>query len=134
MSDFNSLTASELGHMIGQGKIDPVELTEYFISQIELSPIGEKVYSTVTSQLALDQAKESRERAKLGRRLSSLDGVPISWKDLFDIKGYPCEAGSELLVGRHADKNCEVYNFAESQGLICLGKTHMSEQIGRAHV
>ena len=38
MSDFNSLTASELGHMIGQGKIDPVELTEYFISQIELSP------------------------------------------------------------------------------------------------
>ena len=46
MSDFNSLTASELGHMIGQGKIDPVELTEYFISQIELSPIGEKVYST----------------------------------------------------------------------------------------
>ena len=45
MSDFNSLTASELGHMIGQGKIDPVELTEYFISQIELSPIGEKVYS-----------------------------------------------------------------------------------------
>jgi len=127
MSDFNTLTASELGHMIGQGKIDPVELTEYFISQIELSPIGEKVYSTVTSQLALDQAKESRERAKLGRRLSSLDGVPVSWKDLFDIKGYPCEAGSELLVGRHADKNCEVYNFAESQGLICLGKTHMSE-------
>ena len=27
MSDFNSLTASELGYMIGQGKIDPVELT-----------------------------------------------------------------------------------------------------------
>ena len=84
-------------------------------------------YSTVTSQLALDQAKESRERAKLGTRLSSLDGVPISWKDLFDIKGYPCEAGSELLAGRYADKNCEVYKFAEAQGLICLGKTHMSE-------
>ena len=78
MSDFNSLTASELGHMIGQGKIDPVELTEYFISRIELSPIGEKIYTTVTSQLALDQAKEARERARLGRRLSSLDGVPIS--------------------------------------------------------
>jgi Asp-tRNA(Asn)/Glu-tRNA(Gln) amidotransferase A subunit family amidase len=34
MSDFNSLTASELGDMIGQGKIDPVELTEHFLSQI----------------------------------------------------------------------------------------------------
>ena len=127
MSDFNSLTASELGDLIGKGEIDPVELTEYFISQIELSPIGEKIYSTVTSQLALQQAKDSKIRAQLGRRLSSLDGVPISWKDLFDIKGYPCEAGSDLLAGRLANKNSKVYNFAEAHGLICLGKTHMSE-------
>ena len=127
MSEFNSLTASELGDLIGKGEIDPVELTEYFISQIDLSPIGKKIYSTVTSQLALEQAKDSKIRAKLGRRLSSLDGVPISWKDLFDITGYPCEAGSDLLAGRLASKNAKVYNFAEAHGLICLGKTHMSE-------
>ena len=127
MSDFNSLTASELGDLIGQGEIDPVELTEHFLSRIETSPIGKKVYSTVTSQLALEQAKDAKKRAISGRRLSSLDGVPISWKDLFDIEGYPCEAGSELLAGRLANQNCEVYNLAEAQGLICLGKTHMSE-------
>ena len=127
MSDFNSLTSSELGDMIGQGEIDPVELTEHFLSRIEASPIGKKIYSTVTSQLALEQAKDAKKRAISGRRLSSLDGVPISWKDLFDIKGYPCEAGSELLAGRLANQNCEVYNLAEAQGLICLGKTHMSE-------
>mgnify|MGYP001167080857 FL=1 len=127
MSDLNSLTASELGDMIGQGEIDPVELTEHFLSRIEASLIGKKIYSTVTSQLALEQAKDAKKRAILGRRLSSLDGVPISWKDLFDIKGYPCEAGSELLAGRLANQNCEVYNLAEAQGLICLGKTHMSE-------
>ena len=127
MSDFNSLTASELGDLIGQGEIDPVELTEHFLSRIETSPIGKKIYSTVTSQLALEQAKDAKKRAISGRRLSSLDGVPISWKDLFDIKGYPCEAGSELLAGRLANQNCEVYDLAEAQGLICIGKTHMSE-------
>jgi len=127
MSDFNSLTASELGDMIGQCQIDPVELTEHFLSQIELSQIGRKIYSTVTSKLALEKAKASKRRADLGHRLSSLDGVPISWKDLFDISGYPCEAGSELLAGRLAIKNSKVYNFAEAHGLICLGKTHMSE-------
>ena len=127
MSDFNSLTASELGDLIGQGEIDPVELTEHFLSRIETSPIEKKIYSTVTSQLALEQAKDAKKRAISGRRLSSLDGVPISWKDLFDIEGYPCEAGSELLAGRLANQNCEVYNLAEAQGLICLGKTHMSE-------
>ena len=44
MSDLNSLTASELGDMIGQGEIDPVELTEHFLSRIEASPIGKKIY------------------------------------------------------------------------------------------
>ena len=127
MSDFNSLTASKMGDLIGIGEIDPVELTEHFISQIELSPIGKKIFTTVTSKLALDQAKDSKIRADLGRRLSSLDGVPISWKDLFDIKGFHCEAGSDLLAGRLANKNSKVYNFAEAHGLICLGKTHMSE-------
>ena len=48
MSDFNSLTASELGDLIGKGEIDPVELTEHYLSQIELSPIGRKIYSTVS--------------------------------------------------------------------------------------
>ena len=62
MTDFNSLTASQLGDMIGQGKIDPVELTEHFLSQIELSPIGRKIYSTVTFKLALEQAKDSKKR------------------------------------------------------------------------
>ena len=127
MSDFNSLTASELGDLIGKGEIDTVELTEHFLSQIELSPVGRKIYSTVTYQLALEQAKASKKRADIGGRLSSLDGVPISWKDLFDINGQPCEAGSELLAGRMANKNATVYNFAEAHGLICLGKTHMSE-------
>ena len=127
MSDFNSLTASELGDLIGKGEIDTVELTEHFLSQIELSPVGRKIYSTVTYHLALEQAKASKKRSDIGRRLSSLDGVPISWKDLFDINGYPCEAGSELLAGRMANKNSTVYNIAEAHGLICLGKTHMSE-------
>ena len=42
MSDFSSLTASELGDMIGQCQIDPIELTERFLSEIELSSIGKK--------------------------------------------------------------------------------------------
>ena len=127
MSDFNSLTASELGDMIGQGKVDPVDLTEYFLSQITASSFAEKIYSTITPELAKEQAIDAKRRAEVGRRLSSLDGVPISWKDLYDIKGYPCEAGTDLLAGRIANKNSKVYEFAEAHGLICLGKTHMSE-------
>jgi aspartyl-tRNA(Asn)/glutamyl-tRNA(Gln) amidotransferase subunit A len=36
----------------------------------------------------LKEANAAEIRAKTNNRLSLLDGVPISWKDLFDSKGY----------------------------------------------
>jgi aspartyl-tRNA(Asn)/glutamyl-tRNA(Gln) amidotransferase subunit A len=53
--------------------------------------------------------------------------VPISWKDLFDTAGVATEAGSKLLAGRIPDTDAEVQQNATHQGLICLGKTHMTE-------
>jgi aspartyl-tRNA(Asn)/glutamyl-tRNA(Gln) amidotransferase subunit A len=66
-------------------------------------------------------------RAKMGLRRGLLDGVPISWKDLFDSAGVATEAGSALLAGRVPDRDAEVLARATHQGLVCLGKTHMSE-------
>jgi aspartyl-tRNA(Asn)/glutamyl-tRNA(Gln) amidotransferase subunit A len=60
-------------------------------------------------------------------RRGLLDGVPISWKDLFDSAGTPTEAGSRLLEGRVPETDAEVLARATRAGLVCLGKTHMSE-------
>ncbi|NJS40390.1 MAG: amidase [Rhodobacteraceae bacterium] len=56
-----------------------------------------------------------------------LDGVPISWKDLFDTAGIVTEAGSALLKHRTPTRDAAVLETATLQGLVCLGKTHMSE-------
>jgi aspartyl-tRNA(Asn)/glutamyl-tRNA(Gln) amidotransferase subunit A len=56
-----------------------------------------------------------------------LDGVPISWKDLFDTAGIATEAGSALLKNRTPARDAAVLATATLQGLVCLGKTHMSE-------
>ena len=53
--------------------------------------------------------------------------MPISWKDLFDSAGIATEAGSRLLEGRVPDADAEVLARATRAGLVCLGKTHMSE-------
>jgi len=66
-------------------------------------------------------------RAKAGFRKGLLDGVPISWKDLFDTAGVATEAGSALLKGRTPARDATVLETATLQGLVCLGKTHMSE-------
>ncbi len=51
----------------------------------------------------------------------------MSWKDLYDTAGIATEAGSKLLEGRVPDRDAVVLRAATAMGLVCLGKTHMSE-------
>ena len=69
----------------------------------------------------------ARDRARAGQRRSPLDGVPVSWKDLFDTAGVATQAGSALLEGRVPARDAAVLRNATAAGLVCLGKTQMSE-------
>jgi aspartyl-tRNA(Asn)/glutamyl-tRNA(Gln) amidotransferase subunit A len=121
------MTAAELGREIGKGRIHPVELTEAFLDQIESHPLAPRIYARATPARARGEAMAAASRAKAGLRKGVLDGVPISWKDLFDSAGIATEAGSALLKGRSPDRDATVLETATLQGLVCLGKTHMSE-------
>lgn len=120
-------TASDLGRMIDAGKVSPLELTETYLAAIEAHPLANRIYARTTHARALDEAKAATVRAIAGTRVGPLDGVPISWKDLFDTAGTGTEAGSAFLKDRVPDKDAEVLKNATHAGLICLGKTHMSE-------
>ncbi|MDN5786383.1 amidase [Pseudorhodobacter sp.] len=121
------MTAADLGRGIAAGKINPMELTEAFLDAIERHPEAKRIYTRTTPRRARSMSIAASDRAKAGRRIGLLDGVPLSWKDLFDAAGAPCEAGSALLAGRVPEVDAEVLATATAQGLVCLGKTHMSE-------
>lgn len=127
MSDWLMMNAADLGRAIGTGEIDPVELTQHYLEAIERHALRDRIYARVTSERAMVEAAAASTRAKSGHRLSPLDGVPISWKDLFDTAGVVTEAGSALLKGRVPERDARVLANATANGLICLGKTHMSE-------
>ena len=122
-----NLTAADLGRDIGRGRINPVELTEFFLDQIAANPLAPRIYARTTAARARDEAMGAAARAKSGQRRGLLDGVPISWKDLFDTAGVETEAGSALLRGRIPAVDAAVLITATREGLVCLGKTHMSE-------
>ena len=94
------MTAADLGRQIERGKIHPVELTEHFLDAIAAHPLGPRIYARTTETRARGEAMGAASRAKAGLRRGPLDGVPLSWKDLFDTAGTPTEAGSALLKGR----------------------------------
>lgn len=121
------MSATELGQGIGAEEIDPVALTETYLAAIHAHPEHHRIYAHLTPARALAEAKAARNRAQTRQRRSILDGVPISWKDLFDSAGTATEAGSALLAGRVPDQDAVVLRNATEAGLVCLGKTHMSE-------
>jgi aspartyl-tRNA(Asn)/glutamyl-tRNA(Gln) amidotransferase subunit A len=122
-----AMTAMDLGREIGAGRITPVELTEAFLDAIETAPEAARIYARITPGRARAEAMAAHDRAKAGLRQSPLDGVPLSWKDLFDTAGIATEAGSALLKGRVPARDAVVVDRATRAGTICLGKTHMSE-------
>ncbi|MEM9228022.1 MAG: amidase family protein [Pseudomonadota bacterium] len=120
-------TASELGRAIGAGNLDPVDLTEAMLDTIQAHPASQEIYARVTPERARSEAAAARARAAEGTRRGPLDGVPISWKDLFDSAGTATEGGTRMLKGRVPDRDARVLANATDAGLICLGKTHQTE-------
>ncbi|SLN35596.1 amidase [Pseudooctadecabacter jejudonensis] len=127
MQDWLWATAADLGRGIGAGDIDPVDLCEVYLAAIEAHPHRDRIYARVTADRARVEAAAASDRARAGRRVSPLDGVPVSWKDLFDTAGVATEAGTALMAGRVPQNDAEVLRAATAAGLVCLGKTHMSE-------
>jgi aspartyl-tRNA(Asn)/glutamyl-tRNA(Gln) amidotransferase subunit A len=119
--------AAELGRGIEAGDICPVALSEAFLEAAEGHPHRDRIYARLMPQQALDAAVSARSRARAGLRRGPLDGVPVSWKDLFDTAGVRTEAGTALLKGRVPAEDATVVARLTRAGLPPLGKTHMTE-------
>ncbi|MBY6157498.1 amidase [Pseudooceanicola nitratireducens] len=127
MDEWRWMTAADLGRGIAAGDIDPEALCEVFLTAIEAHERRDRIYARLTPDRARAEARAAAIRARAGTRKSPLDGVPVSWKDLFDTAGVATEAGSALLEGRVPDRDAHVLAVASAHGLVCLGKTHLSE-------
>ena len=127
MVDPLKMSASELGEAFENNLVDPVEVLEAFFDAIQKNTLTDRIYVEVTKARAVGEAEDSLKRQKFNARTGPLDGVPVSWKDLFDIAGYQTAAGSDLLKGRIPESDCAILKLASINGLVTLGKTHMSE-------
>lgn len=120
-------TAAGIALAYRSGEAGPVELTECLLERIAKAG-GDNVFITVSAERARAEARKAQDRYEVGEMLSPLDGVPVAWKDLFDVAGTPTTAGSRLLGGgsaKTADAPC-VANAAAA-GMVSVGKLNMTE-------
>lgn len=122
-----NFSAADLGRAFDAGTMCPVHVAESYLDAIEQHPMGQRIYARTTRARALTEAMAARSRARSGTRLGPLDGVPVSWKDLFDTAQVATESGTALLRNRVPEADCEVLRVMTALGTVCLGKTHMTE-------
>lgn len=117
-------TALAIGRALHNGDIDPVALTQHSLNRAGAS---DAVFISLTPDRALAEAEAAARRHRLGIPLSPLDGVPLAWKDLFDITGTLTTAGSRILARAPARSDATAVRHATGSGMVCIGKTNLTE-------
>jgi aspartyl-tRNA(Asn)/glutamyl-tRNA(Gln) amidotransferase subunit A len=118
------LTISELSQRIRHGALSPVELTEHLLSRLAAMDGTLHAFKLVARERALAQAQAAEWALKAGQDVGPLHGIPYAAKDLFDAKGLPTTAGSNLLEHNIAAADATVIRRLTQAGMVLLGKTH----------
>lgn len=120
-------TLASLAVLVQSGQLDPVALTDDTLTRIE-SHADQSIFVGLTRDRAEREAQKASERIKSGRSLGLLDGLPVAWKDLFDMAGCVTTAGSVVLKDRPpASADAAVVAALGSVGMVSVGRTNMSE-------
>ncbi len=96
--------------------------------RLEIAKQSSGVFVSIDEQALLENAIEIDKQRPLGN-LPPLAGVPITLKDLFDVRGQRTTAASKVLTNRAtpATTDAEVVAPLRNAGMLFLGRTNMSE-------
>jgi aspartyl-tRNA(Asn)/glutamyl-tRNA(Gln) amidotransferase subunit A len=132
-TDLAFASIEEIARLFRKRKLSPVELTKLILARIDQLNPKLNAYITVTSDLALAQAKKAETelfapRGRKGYRdRGPLHGIPISLKDNIYTAGVRTTAGSVILKDFIPTENATVVGQLKNAGAVILGKTNMHE-------
>ncbi|MCC7168080.1 MAG: amidase [Rhodospirillales bacterium] len=120
---------AELAADLAEGRATAESLVDSALARIA-DPKGEgaTTFLKVHGAAARAQAQALDRLRKLGQAPSPFAGIPISIKDLFDLKGDVSLAGSKVLADRPPAKaDAPAVARLKAAGFIVMGRTNMTE-------
>ncbi len=118
--EVTSLAAHEIQALIRAGEISPKEVIEALARRIE------EVDPVIHGYLSHDVERAIAEAEKVDVNLP-LGGVPISIKDIINVKDHPCGCASKILEGYIAPYDATVIARLRAAGAIPFGRVNMDE-------
>jgi aspartyl-tRNA(Asn)/glutamyl-tRNA(Gln) amidotransferase subunit A len=122
-------TLSDLADDLAHGRTSARKLVDECISRIaDPSGEGERTFIHVDREAAIEAAEAMDRLRDVKAAPSPYAGIPVSIKDLFDIRGQVTRAGSRALEDSPpAEADATVVARLRRAGFIVIGRTNMTE-------
>src|SRR5581483_10963693 len=121
------LTIEEFGRRLRAGETTSAQTTEECLQRIEADNGRLNAFIQVLGEQARQQARDADRELAAGHDRGPLHGVPISIKDLIDMRGVPTTAASRVREGHVADRDAPAIAHLRQAGAVIVGKTNLHE-------
>jgi aspartyl-tRNA(Asn)/glutamyl-tRNA(Gln) amidotransferase subunit A len=118
--EITSLAAHEIQALLRAGKISPKEVIQALARRIQEVDSAIHGYLSHDLESALAEAQHADVNLPLG-------GVPVSIKDVINVKGHPCGCASKILQGYVAPYDATAIAKLRAAGAIPFGRVNMDE-------
>ncbi|HZT76809.1 MAG TPA: amidase [Vicinamibacterales bacterium] len=121
------MTIEEFGKRLRARETTAERITQECLERIAAENPTLNAFIRVMVDEALQQAHERDRELAAGRDRGPLHGVPISIKDLIDMRGVPTTAASRVREGHVANRDAAVVAHLREAGAVIVGKTNLHE-------
>ncbi|HET6856736.1 MAG TPA: amidase [Streptomyces sp.] len=128
MTELSALTARRLLAGYEKGEFTPVDATRAALDRIEAVEPLVNAFVRVDAEEAMAQAEAAAGRWRAKEPQGLLDGVPVSVKDIFLMRGGPTLRGSRTVRAQGPwDEDAPAVARLREHGAVLLGKTTTPE-------
>ena len=127
MSPMNPISIVQLGRKLRTRELSAVDILDVCLQKIQEENPRLNAFILVTAEEARRQAREADRELAAGRDRGPLHGVPVSIKDLFDVRGTPTTAASRVREGHVAERDAPAIAHLREAGAVFVGKTNLHE-------
>jgi aspartyl-tRNA(Asn)/glutamyl-tRNA(Gln) amidotransferase subunit A len=121
------MTIEEFGRRLRAREITSAQVTDECLQRIDADNPRLNAFIRVTADEARRQARDADQEIAAGHDRGPLHGVPISIKDLFDVRGVPTTAASRVRDGHVASRDATSIAHLRQAGAVFVGKTNLHE-------
>lgn len=117
----------QLAELLRSKQISSEELTRFFLERLKQHGPTLQCVTSLTEELALEQARRADQEIKSGKYKGMLHGIPYGIKDLFATKNYKTTWGSVPYKDQQIELDATVVQRLEQAGAVLVAKLTLGE-------